>query len=369
MTLAHYRNRLLALILNLIPGLGHLYWGKKVRGVLYPVFFFGGILFGILLAIASREEVFLGITAVAAFILWCISMLDLIIVLLREPAVVQQPIIADPLDPLGIIPPPMSQKDKDTERFFIILLSFVPGLGHFQLGLMQRGLSFLISFFGLFTMLLFVTGITHESVFLLFLGLLPIIWLYSMFDAVGLVHRKQAGEIIRDRNLFDEWESGRIDGRRSKILATLLSAFPGAGQMYLGLQKRGLQLMVLFLGSFYVIDVLRLKVFLFVIPIIWFFSLFDGLQHISRYGILPLEDRPLIGSKGNYQHWLGIILILLGVYYVSMDLLVPMIEKYFPGLRITYFVYEYLRPVLIAFLLIGGGLKLLSAGTRNKSVL
>ncbi|HEY4392393.1 MAG TPA: hypothetical protein VGN02_13705 [Paenibacillus sp.] len=368
MTLTNYRNRLLALILNLIPGLGHLYWGKKVRGVLYPVFFFGGILFGILLGVASRKDDFIILALVAAFILWCISMLDLIIVLLREPAAVQQPVVADPLDPLGIIPPPMSQKDKDTERFFIILLSFVPGLGHFQLGLMQRGLSFLISFCGLFTMLLFVTGITHESVFLLFLGLLPVIWLYSMFDAVSLVHRKQAGEIIQDRNLFDEWESGRIDGRRSKILATLLSAFPGAGQMYLGLQKRGLQLMVLFLGSFYIIDVLRLKVFLFVIPIIWFFSLFDGLQQISRYGILPLEDRPLIDGKRNYQNWLGIVLILLGAYYVSMDLLVPAIEKYFPELKISYFVREYLRPVLIASLLIGGGVKLVSVGTRNKSV-
>ncbi|GGG11976.1 hypothetical protein [Paenibacillus aceti] len=371
--MTQYRNRLLALILNLIPGLGHLYWGKKVRGVLYPMFFFGGILFGFLLSVASSDEVFLGITVVAAFILWCISMLDLIIVLLREPtqvypSVQQQAPPIDPLDPLGIMPPPMSKKDQDRERFYIILLSFVPGLGHFQMGLMQRGLSFLISFFGLFTMLLFVTGITHESVFLLFLGLLPIIWLYSMFDAVGLVHRKQAGMSIQDRTLFDEWESGRGEGRRSKVLATLLSAFPGAGQMYLGLQKRGLQLMVMFLGSFYIIDVLRLKVFLFIIPIIWFFSLFDGLQQISRYGILPLEDRPLIDGKRNYQHWLGIILIVLGIYYVSMDLLVPMVERYFPGIKLTYFIHHYLRPVLIAFLLIGGGLKLVN-GTRNKSTL
>ena len=61
-----------------------------------------------------------------------------------------------------------------------------------------------------------------------------------MFDVVQLVNRKQAGEFLIDRTLFDELESGRESGRRSKVFATLLSAFPGAGQMYLGLQKRGL---------------------------------------------------------------------------------------------------------------------------------
>ena len=102
--------------------------------------------------------------------------------------------------------------------------------------------------------------------------MLPIIWLYCMFDVVQLVHRKQAGDLLIDRTLFDELESGRESGRRSKVFATLLSAFPGAGQMYLGLQKRGLQLMVLFLGSIYVLDVLKLSVFLFLIPLIWFYA-------------------------------------------------------------------------------------------------
>lgn len=37
------RNRLLALLLNFIPGVGHLYWGKKGRGITYPILFFGGI--------------------------------------------------------------------------------------------------------------------------------------------------------------------------------------------------------------------------------------------------------------------------------------------------------------------------------------
>lgn len=48
--------------------------------------------------------------------------------------------------------------------------------------------------------------------------------------------------------------------------------FPGAGHMYLGLQRRGLQLMAAFLLSIYLLDLLRLSAFLFLVPIIWFYS-------------------------------------------------------------------------------------------------
>lgn len=42
--------------------------------------------------------------------------------------------------------------------------------------------------------------------------------------------------------------------------------------MYLGLQRRGLQLMAAFLLSIYLLDLLRLSAFLFLVPIIWFYS-------------------------------------------------------------------------------------------------
>ncbi|MGG6311982.1 hypothetical protein [Paenibacillus macerans] len=353
------RNRLLALLLNFIPGLGHLYWGKKGRGVFYPSLFFGGLLLGFVLSMATTSGELAMVTLISGILLWLVSMVDLMVTMLREPA--EEMAYREHLQHV-------QGPGRESEKFYTILLSFVPGLGHFQLGLMQRGLSFLIAFFGLITMMFFVTSVTNESVFLLFLGLLPIIWLYSMFDAVQLVHRKQAGEVLMDRSLLDEWEAGRIEGRRSKVLGTLLSAFPGAGQMYLGLQKRGLQMMVLFLGSFYVIDVLRLSVFLFVIPIIWFYCFFDGLQQLSRYGILPMEDHPLIQTRGEHQHWLGIALILLGVYFVGMELIVPFVDARFPELRLHLRIDKYLRPTVIALLLIGGGVKLLAKPKRRDAI-
>ncbi|WP_245338927.1 hypothetical protein [Paenibacillus shirakamiensis] len=376
------RSRMLAFLLNVISGLGHFYWGRKTRSFVYMFLFFGALFGGAFLGMINNDDSFFGVASIFAVIVWIISMCDLIILLLSgAPALSSYAPHTANLNPThnssqsessfteGYISAPSMQQvnRKEGERFYTILLSFVPGLGHLHMGLMQRGLSFLIAFFGMITMLFFVSGITNSDAFLLFLGILPIIWLYSMFDAVQLVHRRQAGEIIVDRTLFDDWEAGKEEGKRSKVLATMLSAIPGAGQMYLGVQKRGLQLMVLFFGSFYIIDVLRLSLFLFLLPVIWFYSFFDGMQMTSRYGREPLVDKPLVEGLGNHQRWLGMILIVLGIYYVAMNLVVPVIDKEFPNLYLSGRIDKYFRPFVVAVVLIAGGLRLLAGDRRGTS--
>ncbi|OAB44339.1 hypothetical protein [Paenibacillus glacialis] len=358
------RNGFYAFILNMIPGLGHYFLGRKTRGFLYPLMFFGCMGFSFLLLLVSNEEGFIGVGFGGGLFFWCISMLDLIIFLLRRPS---SPQIASQLrNELGhaidehgnLISEPTIMKSEHSERFYTILLSFIPGLGHLQLGLMQRGLSFLVAFFGLLTIMMFVTGITSSSVFMLFLGVLPIIWLYCMFDVVQQMNRKQAGENLFDRTLFEEFEEGREEGKRSKILVTLLSAFPGAGHMYLGLQKRGLQLMVLFLGSIYILDILRLSLFMFLIPVIWFYSFFDGLQQASRYGKEPLVDRPLVEGIDNHRGLIGIALVLLGLYYLGTQFIFPLLDAWFPEFRIDYRFRTYIQTFIVSLLFIGGGLRL-----------
>lgn len=364
------RSRLLAFIVNVFPGLGHFYMGRRGRGILYPFMFFGSIGVSALLALASSEEFFVGVGIVSGLFFWCVSMLDLIIYLLKAPTISPTHLRNDlghAVDEQGQLVSEPRTQNEHSERFYTILLSFVPGLGHLQLGLMQRGLSFLVAFFGLMTIMLFVTGITSQSVFLLFLGVLPIIWLYCMFDAVQQLNRKQAGETLVDRTLFEEIEEGREEGKRSKILVTLLSAFPGAGHMYLGLQKRGLQLMVLFLGSIYILDVLRLSLFLFLIPVIWFYSFFDGLQQVSRYGKEPLVDRPLVEGIDNHRGLLGVALLLLGLYYLGTQFIIPVLDTRFPEFQIDYRFRTYIQTVIVSLLFIGGGLKLALGDKKNKS--
>lgn len=402
------RNKLLAFLLNLIPGLGFMYWGRAARAVIYPLLFFGTAVGSFMLAMVTNEQDLLIFGALFAAFFWGISMLDMVIVLLRTPSVREahyrgygaaygapphqgaayqgaymgqqgpmEQMNEDELHqhpggeyghPEGPYGQPMYQKGSEGERFFTILLSFVPGLGHLHLGLLHRGLSFLMAFFGSFAMMVFVASITNESVFLMFLLILPVIWVYCMFDAVQHVHRKQAGEILQDRTLFEELEMGRVAGRRSKVLATLLSAFPGAGHLYLGLQKRGMQLMFLFLGSIYVLDLLHLSVFLFMIPLIWFYSFFDGLQCSSRYGREPLVDQPIFKDWARHQRLIGFGIAALGLYYLAIRLVIPQLNELFPNAFMTYEIRSYLNTVIVSLLLIFGGLKLLFGKQRGTGI-
>nr|WP_235431591.1 multi-tm2 domain protein [Paenibacillus sp. VT-400] len=402
------RNKLLAFLLNLIPGLGFMYWGRAARAVIYPLLFFGTAVGSFMLAMVTNEQDLLIFGALFAAFFWGISMLDMVIVLLRTPSAREahyrgygaaygapphqgaayqgaymgqqgpmEQMNEDELHqhpggeyghPEGPYGQPMYRKGSEGERFFTILLSFVPGLGHLHLGLLHRGLSFLMAFFGSFAMMVFVASITNESVFLMFLLILPVIWVYCMFDAVQHVHRKQAGEVLQDRTLFEELEMGRVAGRRSKVLATLLSAFPGAGHLYLGLQKRGMQLMFLFLGSIYVLDLLHLSVFLFMIPLIWFYSFFDGLQCSSRYGREPLVDQPIFKDWARHQRLIGFGIAALGLYYLTIRLVIPQLNELFPNAFMTYEIRSYLNTVIVSLLLIFGGLKLLFGKQRGMGI-
>lgn len=398
------RSRLLAFLLNVIPGLGFLYWNRRLAAFIYFCLIVSGMGGGVFLSLVSGSQDYFIVALVGLFLLWCLCMLHMLIVLLTykpESAMNQHipyygapypvgagseygPHIADEMrhtandqervqgaQPLPLSPPyPHNHRGMDHERLITILLSFVPGLGHFHLGLMQRGLSFLLAFFGLGAMLLFIDSLmAYTDGFLAFLVLMPVIWLYSMFDAVKLVHMKLSGEVLNDQTVFEDLNQGRRDGKRSKILAMILSVLPGAGHMYLGLQKRGLHLMVLFLGGIYVLDVLRLSVFLFLIPIVWCYSFFDSLQLISRYGSEKLEDRPIFEGWQLYRHWIGAALLLLGLYYILTNAVVPSLDIRFPEWRLSDRIDRHLKTLIVSILLIVGGIKLLqkqSGGSTDK---
>lgn len=351
-------NPVLAFFLSFIPGVGHFYVNRKVRGYLYgmgafiPLFFtifiwfFGGYIGDVIL-----------IGLLISFFVTAINVLDMILFLMKKSKHNQQ--VAHVGEEGNIV-----SQTEDSERFYTIILSFVPGLGHFQLGLINRGLTFLIGFFGLGTMIVFISVFTDQGAFMVFLGILPIIWVYNMFDAVQLVGKKQRGEELVDKTIIEDFEETRREqGRKSKTLATVLAIFPGAGHLYLGLQKRGIQLMAAFLLAIYILDELRLSLFLFLIPIIWFYSFFDGLQKASKADQnLDLEDKPIISSLAIHQKWLGIGLILLGLYFIFINIVLPIAEPYLAKifkLSIPYLVREYIQTAIICLILIGGGIKLL----------
>jgi hypothetical protein len=343
--------------------MGHLYLKRPVRAFLYAFGFFGPMF--IIAAKVARRSYFPGdmlvIFLFIAFVVWLINMIDMIVTLLRGKPSAKVGESGQSSDERI----QLQYQSHDNERFQTILLSFIPGLGHFQLGLMQRGLVFLTGFFGTLVMVFFVCFLLKKGEFLVFLGAMPIIWLYSMFDALQQVNRKQRGEDLVDRSILEDFQDSRQDGRKNKMIATILSVFPGAGHMYLGLQRRGLQLMATFLFSIYILDVLHLSLFLFFIPIIWFYSFFDALQSISKEGREELQDVPFVDWLINHQKWIGIILLALGAYYLLDEMVLGILEKLFPKQNISYWFHRYFQTFVVSVLLIGGGIRLM-IGSKKK---
>ncbi|MFB6367393.1 hypothetical protein ACFCP7_25760 [Paenibacillus elgii] len=370
-----YKSPVTAFLLSFIPGLGHIYIGRTFRGLMYGFGFFGLVLLTFALGIVSGERnafpVILLAVAVAV-----VNVIDMILVLIirsgRPPASWQ---------PTGGEGQPYGPGDgsyrswaQDTgapmnDRFRTIVLSFVPGLGHLHLGLMQRGLGFMVLFFGLMVMIFFLSVITHRDVFLVFLGALPVIWLYCIFDCVQQYGRKERGEALTNLTIFEEFQESRESGKKNKTLATLLSIFPGAGHMYLGLQKRGLQLMAAFLLCIYIMDVMRLSLFMFLIPILWFFSFFDALQMVSKIGREELRDVPVVDWLLHHQRWLGYGLLALGAYYLLDRVLLSTLGIWLSAeqqQQVMRWFGQYFQTFVISVLLIGGGIRLLLGNKKGK---
>ncbi|MBP3039616.1 hypothetical protein J9303_08960 [Bacillaceae bacterium Marseille-Q3522] len=354
------KNPLIAFLLAFFPGGGLLYIGKPLRGLFYMFAIFGSFFFTIFIAsfgygrFAEESVIFL----VFVMLIYFVNFVDTII-------------SASKLYHMQLN---SNNREKDTnkesERFFTIVLSFIPGLGHFQLGLMNRGLTLLVGLFGIAAIIFFISVWTSRSEFLIFAAVLPMIWMYGLFDALQQLDKKQRGEKLVDRSILEELEEKREEGKKSKAIATVLSIFPGAGHLYLGLQRRGIQLMAIFLFSIYILDVLRLSLLLFIIPIIWFYSFFDSLQKASLYNKnQKIQDEPIITYFANHQRWIGIFLLFIGLYYLAANILLPslapMISRIFHA-DIYYMFYEYVQTGIVCFLLIAGGLRLLAGSKKQK---
>jgi hypothetical protein len=336
---------MIVLLLALIPGAGHAFLGRKFRAALYGFGCFGALGIGIVLAAAKQNSDFFYAGASIAAFVFAANLLDIVFTLLL---------------------PPEAGTSDIAEKKTVVLLTLIPGLGHLHMGLMNRGLTLLSSFFGLIGMVFFLVFVTGHSEFFVFLFLLAVVWLYGLFDVARQMDRKYRGEPLTDRSIFEDFEEFREEGRKSGIIATFLAVFPGAGHMYLGQQRRGLQLMAAFLISLYLLDALRIGLLLFVIPLLWFFSFFDALQQIGKYRRQALEDEPVLRNVPVHRKWIGIGLLILGLFYLCRQVVLPVLERVFPKVYFTYWFDQYVQTTVLALILIGGGVRLLVGSRRNK---
>lgn len=383
------KSPLVAFLLSFIPGAGHFYLNRPVRGLLYMGGFFGAFMLACLAWMTNAGE--LGfVLFFMALLFGFVNMLDMIIAMISgKPFAPAVPTAANGYQ----VPPhveyaaggayggqPAYDKatqgstsayqtdpnssayvyhEQQSEKTRTILLSIIPGLGHMSLGLMQRGITFLVSFVGLFAIILFLSFIMNAGSLLVFLLALPVIWIYGIFDAVRLVHSKHNGEELEDKSLFEGIEEHIASGQKNKVLTIALAIFPGAGHLYLGLQKRGLQLMGGFLLAIYIMDNLRLSLFLFLLPLFWCFAFFDALTQLSKYSRQKLNDEPVLKMFVPYHRWFGVGLIVFGIYFLLDLIVMPELPLRFPKVYQLYLDTKYMFPTaIIAFVMIVLGLRL-----------
>lgn len=121
------KNPIIAFLLAIFPGGGLLYLGK-LRGVFYTMVVFGLPIIALLFANVYYVD-FLFLIGIMALLLYIANFIDTTVTASRL------------FQSKGDEQSGTFTQNPETERFYTIILSFVPGLGHFQLGLVNRGLT------------------------------------------------------------------------------------------------------------------------------------------------------------------------------------------------------------------------------------
>ncbi|GAA0735208.1 hypothetical protein [Clostridium oceanicum] len=144
-----------------------------------------------------------------------------------------------------------------------------------------------------------------------------------------------------------------------KFWAYAFSLLPGAGHLYIGVQKKGLQLMSCFLGAAFLGELTNLHIFNFLMPIIWFYSIFD-VRKILYLGT-PIDDS--LSFDFNFNGKLPKIIaygfIIIGVWSLLHNMVFPILN-----INIDYHIENYVKTAIGSFILIFFGLKLLSGNKR-----
>lgn len=141
-----------------------------------------------------------------------------------------------------------------------------------------------------------------------------------------------------------------------EFLFFCFSMMPGAAHMSLGLLRRGLQLMVSFIGAFFILGYARFEslIPLLVIPI-WFYSFFDGYHTRKKIeNGEPQEDNSNFDFSFLLQNkkYLGIGLIVFGL----LGLLNSLEYSFVHFLRVLHLsnIYDIVRgsifPVILIFI-------------------
>ena len=170
--------------------------------------------------------------------------------------------------------------------------------------------------------------------------------------------------------------------KKSSFLTFCFAFIPGAGEMYLGMMRKGAAIMTLFWGIIGISVFLQMGFICAILPIIWFYSFFEtfNIRWLSPEEI-ERQDREFANSWGTRlfsddlravfakRHVLiGVLLILVGGWAVLNNFFVPLLEEF---LNLDdFWIFRYLTyrlpSILVAFAVIVFGVHLVKGKKKLK---
>ncbi|HZG86812.1 hypothetical protein [Paenibacillus sp.] len=336
----------IALLLAVIPGVGHLYWGQYIKTVLY-----GGAaltppaLFAAVTLFEGRiipELFFLALAGV--IVVWCVNMADMALTLSRGAAATA----AAPAD--------AAQRD----RALATALSLIPGAGHAYAGAPRRGQLYFAAALAALAAPLAAAIMFGEPALLLLWLALPALMLAAAADAAESLRRKEFGALAADETAAEMWLAPAANGGRPAV-AQLLSVVPGAGHVYRGETGKGLQLLGAALLLLYAKTELNLSIAAFVFPALWAFALADLRQRAFGAARESADvDAPLLTPGA--QRWAGAAFIAVGAYMAIDRIALDALAALLPNVHWHYEFRRWSEAIFASIALLAAGVALLSRG-------
>jgi TM2 domain-containing membrane protein YozV len=148
-----------------------------------------------------------------------------------------------------------------------------------------------------------------------------------------------------------------------------LSIFPGLGHLYMGLFQRGFQLVIAFIGGWFILATLFEPLLGFFIPAMIFFSIFDAREaYIRQSQGLEVEDKGFVDTKTLKlewnNRWIGYVLVGVGALALFNVVINDMLRFVITDPWRYAQAVQAIRGSIVGILAIGGGLWLLRRNTH-----
>ena len=162
-----------------------------------------------------------------------------------------------------------------------------------------------------------------------------------------------------------------MTNKKNRFFTLVFSCCPGAGEMYMGLYKQGVSLMVLFFGAAALAAWLGFEeLILLICPIVWCYSFFHthNLRHMTEEEFAAVEDRLIFEDYVNWDRdWkftpkhrrvFGVVLFLIALSELWKQAMYLM-ERFFYIPDFAWAISHAVPQIIIAIVILVAALRLM----------